>query len=401
MERFISAPTLVVKHQPDVPVHCIRPFAAKRAAAFFKHRFPGDVLYAVKANPHPSVLDAVYDAGVRSFDVASLPELELVATRYPDARLAYMHPVKSRHSIERAYTDFGVRIFAIDCLQELEKILAVTGQAKDLTLIVRLAVSSAHAQHNLAGKFGSAGKDAVELLRAARNGADELGISFHVGSQCMRPDAYRSAMTVANELICRARVTVDIVDVGGGFPSQYPGLTPPPMEAYIATIEEAFGQMLVLNNADLWCEPGRAICAEAGSQIARVDLRKDQSLYINDGAYGALFDAAHCNLIYPARLLTGSSDQRGALIPFKLFGPTCDAIDTMDGPFLLPDNIEEGDYIEFGLTGAYGAALATTFNGYGQFIEAELCDEPLTSMYIASVTETNILTLPIASGVPG
>ena len=381
MERHTSALELVVNGQPDLPVHCVRPHAAQKAADWFVRRFPGDVLYAVKANPHPSVLDAVYAAGVRWFDVASLPEIELVANRFDDATLAFMHPVKARSAIRKAYYDYGVRIFVLDSREELAKIVEETGGAKDLHLIVRLAVSSDYAQHKLSGKFGASGMEAVMLLRETRAVAEELGVSFHVGSQCMRPEAWAIAMEAVSEIIRDATVTVDIVDVGGGFPVAYPGLTPPPLETYMQEIERAFEKMPVLENADLWCEPGRALCAEAGSHVVRVELRKGDALYLNDGAYGALFDAAHDGLIYPAKLLRQKGTPRRPLRPFKLYGPTCDSIDAMAGPFMLPADVGEGDYIEFGLTGAYGAALATKFNGFGDYIEAEVSDAPMMSVY--------------------
>ena len=378
MERHSSALALVLASEPDLPVHCVRPNAAEKAAGWFARRFPGDVLYAVKANPHPAVIDAVYSAGVTWFDVASLPEIRLIAERCPNATLAYMHPAKSRAAIRAAYFDYGVRIFAVDTTEELAKIMAETNGATDLNIIVRLAVASDYAQHKLERKFGAEGAAAVMLLREARSVAGELGVSFHVGSQCMRPEAWRAAMASVSTLIRKAGVTVDIVDVGGGFPSAYPGLTPPPMEDYIGEIEAAFADMPVLENADLWCEPGRALCAEAGSHIVRVELRKGDALYLNDGAYGALFDAAHGGLVYPTRLLRAAAGPQRPLAPFRFYGPTCDSIDAMTGPFMLPEDVDEGDYIEIGLTGAYGAALAGGFNGFGVYEEALLGDAPLT-----------------------
>lgn len=380
MQRSKSALALVLATAPDHPVHCVRPHAAQKAAKWFVRRFPGDVLYAVKANTHPLVLDAVYAGGVRSFDVASLPEIAMIAERFPGATQAFMHPVKARSAIRRAYFDYGVRIFALDSHDELQKILTETGGAKDLKLAVRISVAGDYAQHKLSGKFGASGAEAVMLLREVRAHAEELGVTFHVGSQCMRPEAWRGAMAALSDIIRQAGVTVDIVDVGGGFPVAYPGLTPPPLESYIDEIAAAFEEMPVLENADLWCEPGRALCAEAGSHVLRVELRKGDALYLNDGGYGALFDAAHEGLVYPAQLLRGNVGAEPPA-PFRLFGPTCDSIDAMAGPFMLPADIREGDYIEFGLTGAYGAELATRFNGFGDYIEAVVEDAPATTMY--------------------
>lgn len=398
MDRCQSALALVLADRPELPVHCLRPEAAKKAADFFVRNFPGDVLYAVKANPHPLIIDAIYAAGVRSFDVASLPEVELVAARCPEARLAFMHPVKSRAAIRKAYFEYGVRIFSLDSLDELDKIIAETNGAKDLHLVVRIAVSSDYAQHKLNGKFGVLGQEAVLLLRQARASCEELGVSFHVGSQCMRPEAYRAAMEIVSDLIRQAQVTIDIVDVGGGFPVAYPQLTPPPMKTYIEEIAAAFESMPVLENADLWCEPGRALCAEAGSHVVRVELRKGDALYLNDGAYGALFDAAHDGLVFPTRLLRAKKGPRRQLKPFRLYGPTCDSIDTLKGPFMLPSDVHEGDYIEFGQTGAYGAALATRFNGFGDYLETIVDDAPLTSMYGEAGETENVVTLRAAKG---
>lgn len=397
MDNSQSALALVLASRPDLPVHCLRPHAAEAAAGWFLANFPGDVLYAVKANPHPAILDAVYKAGVRAFDVASLPEVDLVASRFPDARLAFMHPVKARSAIRRAYHEYGVRIFSLDSEAELLKIIQETDGARDLHLVIRLSVSGDWAQHKLTAKFGAAGAEAVSLLRAARAQAAELGVSFHVGSQCMRPEAYRVAMETAGELIRQAGVTVDIVDVGGGFPAAYPGLTPPPLDLFIQQIKDAFEAMPVLGNADLWCEPGRALCAEAGSQIVRVELRKGDALYLNDGGYGVLFDAAHDGLVYPTKLLRAKGGPRRPLKAFKLYGPTCDSIDAMKGPFFLPADVSEGDYIEFGLTGAYGAALATKFNGFGDYLETVVHDAPMTSMYGLAARKANVVALTKAA----
>jgi len=321
-----------------------------------------------------------------------------VANRFEDATLAFMHPVKARSAIRRAYHEFGVRIFVLDSREELAKIVEETGGAKDLHLVVRVAVSSDYAQHKLSGKFGATGMEAVSLLRETRAVAEELGVSFHVGSQCMRPEAWRIAMDAVSEIIREATVTIDIVDVGGGFPVAYPGLTPPPLEDYMREIESAFETMPVLENADLWCEPGRALCAEAGSHIVRVELRKGNALYLNDGAYGALFDAAHDGLVYPVKLLRGKGSPRRPLRPFKLYGPTCDSIDAMEGPFLLPADVSEGDYIEFGITGAYGAALATKFNGFGDYIEAVVEDAPMLSVFADTKRTARAVKKAIAAG---
>ncbi len=381
MDSVLSTLELVRRDTPENPVIVARPQQVGIAANWFRANFPGEIFYAVKANPSLWALEALWDAGVRAFDVASEAEVRLVAERFPEAKLAFMHPVKSRAAIRRAYADFGVRTFSLDTLAELDKIVEETGGAKDLNLLVRLAVPGHFAKHKLDKKFGAEGAEAIALLRAARGHAAELGVAFHVGSQCVRPEAYRLAMETAGDLIRAAGVTVDIVDVGGGFPSIYAEAPPPPLGAYMAEIKAAFEAMPVLENAELWCEPGRALVAEAGAHIVKVELRKGDALYINDGAYGALFDAAHVGAKFPMKLLRPEGESDAKLRAFELYGPTCDSLDHMKGPFFLPADVREGDYIEIGQTGAYGAALATTFNGFGATETVVSADAPLLTLY--------------------
>jgi len=358
-----------------------RPDRLTIAATWFQNNFPGEVLYAVKANPSPWVIDTLYAAGMRWFDVASLPEVELIASRCPGATMAFMHPVKSRTAIRKAYFEHGVKIFVLDCEAELQKILEETGHAQDLTLVVRLAVSNEGATLPLAGKFGAAEGEAISLIQTVRGVADELGVSFHVGSQCMAPSAYRAAMMDASRLIKTAAVTVDIVDVGGGFPSIYPGLTPPPMEEYMAAIEAAFEDMIVLENADLWCEPGRAIVAEFTSILSKVELVKGDQVYLNDGAYGSLFDLVHMKWPVPIRVFRPHGAKAEAEAAFRLLGPTCDPIDEIATPYLLPEDIREGDFIEFGMLGAYGTAMTTSFNGFGRTETVMVGDFPWQTLF--------------------
>ena len=366
------------------PIVLARPHAVASAAKWFRAHFPGEVFYAVKANPSPWVLDTLWANGVTGFDVASDAEAKLVLERFPAAQIAYMHPVKSRRAIGRAYHEYGVKAFALDSHDELQKILAETNNAKDLTLVVRFAADGDGSAYPLARKFGVAVDEAPALMRAARAASEEmLGVSFHVGSQCMRPDAFRQAMDGVDRAIVKAGVVVDIVDIGGGFPAIYPGMTPPPMIEYVNTIKQRFEDMLVAQNAVLWAEPGRALVAEAASIVARVELRKDDALYLNDGAFGNLFDATHLNWSFPARLVR-AEPSRAKDAPFRLYGPTCDSMDAAAGPFMLPADIREGDLIEIGQLGAYGSAMATKFNGFETEDTLIALDSPGESMFGAA-----------------
>lgn len=381
MHKHHSALGLATALRPVQPVTLIRPHAASRAARFFVEKFPGRSIYAVKANPSPDLLKILWDSGITHYDVASIAEVRLVARTLPGATLCFMHPVKAEEAIAEAYADYGVRTFSLDTIDELEKIMRATGNATDLTLCVRLRVSSEHSKLSLASKFGADHSETKDLLFAARQAADALGICFHVGSQAMTPDAYTQAMERVRAAIVDAAVTVDVIDVGGGFPSTYPGMEPPPLERYFETIHRAFESLPVSYSAELWAEPGRALCAEYSSLIVRVEKRRGSELYINDGAYGALFDAAHVGWRFPVTLLR-QPDSDAKDMPFSFYGPTCDDMDHMAGPFMLPADIRAGDYIEIGMLGAYGCAMRTGFNGFGEVETIAVTDEPMASLYI-------------------
>ena len=384
MHRFPSASALIGAQKPDQPVIGLRPHAAGRAARWFLENFPGDVAYAYKANSSVFLLGALYGAGIRHFDVASIPEIEDAAT-IPGAELHFMHPVKSRVAIRRAFAEYGVRSFALDSEEELKKIQEETGGCRDLILWVRVAVAAKNSKIPLERKYGTAGAKAARLLVKARQAAKELGITFHVGSQTVTPDAYVTALEEVGQLIAKAGVVLDRLDVGGGFPSIYSDESPAPLSAFVRAIHDGVEKLPIGERCKLMCEPGRALVAEAESLIVRVDARRGNELFINDGSYGTLFDAAHMGFAFPVRLI--GHEQTAAqepLVPFSLWGPTCDTIDFMKGPFLLPGKIREGDYIEIGNTGAYGRALAGRFNGYGAYAEAILLDEPMLSMYGAA-----------------
>ncbi|MET0372866.1 MAG: type III PLP-dependent enzyme, partial [Rhizorhabdus sp.] len=237
---------------------------------------------------------------------------------------------------------------------------------------------------SLAAKFGADLTEAPALLQAARQAADSLGVCFHVGSQSMSPHAYVQALEKARAAIVDASVLVDVIDVGGGFPSIYPGMEPPPLEDYFAIIDRTYESLPVSYSAELWCEPGRALCAEYNSLIVRVEKRRGTELFINDGAYGALFDAAHVGWRFPVKLLRPGAVNDAGPAPieaFSFYGPTCDDLDHMEGPFELPADTRAGDYVEIGMLGAYGAAMKTAFNGFGESEVVEVTDEPMASQY--------------------
>jgi len=385
---YPDAKTVAQQLSPEEPVILNRPHAARRAARFFVEKFPGKVLYAVKANPAPDLIEVLWDAGVTHFDVASIAEVRLVRAALPEAELCFMHPIKRRRAIAEAYHTHGVKTFSLDTLEELEKIVEAcadpeTGEpANDLRLCVRLRVSSEYAELSLAAKFGCELADAPGLLQTARQHCDWLGVCFHVGSQAMSPFAFVQAMDRTRAAIAEAGVVIDMVDVGGGFPSVYPGMEPPPLEDYFQIIHQHFEALPIAYNAELWCEPGRALAAEYSSMIVQVEKRRGHELYINDGAYGALYDAAHVAWRFPVNAL--EDDLRDPPEDFAFFGPTCDDADYMAGPFPLPGDIQAGDFIEIGMLGAYGAAMKTGFNGFGDAEVVTVADEPMASLFDGS-----------------
>jgi ornithine decarboxylase len=380
---FPSIDAVVARTRPSDPLLCLRPAAIAGAAQRFVDFFPGDVLYAVKCNPEPRVLRALWAGGVRHFDCASLAEVALVHKLLPAGEIHFMHPVKSRPAIRDAFDVYGVADFAFDSADELAKILQETvpvglvGDPPVLGLFVRLALPKGSAVYDLSGKFGAALDEAIELLRAARPHAARLGIAFHVGSQCLEPEAYARATALAAEAIASCGVPVDIVDIGGGFPVSYPGMAPPPLGDYIAAIEA--GGAALPGDVRLWAEPGRALVAAGGSVVMQVQLRRGDMLFVNDGVYGNLSDAGALGFRFPARRirLGEAEDAETRHADFALFGPTCDSADRMRGPFRLPADMREGDWIELGQLGAYGACLRTGFNGFGRTDLIEVADPPM------------------------
>ncbi len=377
---YRSVDDMVHELRPETPVQCLRPATIVATAKRFLKAFPGEVMYAVKTNPDRRVLAYLARAGVTHYDVASLSEIKLVADALPGAEMHFMHPVKSREAIAVAYDEYGIRDFSLDTHEELQKILDVTGHATDLNLYVRLAIPNDGAAMSLAGKFGVPLAEAAELLKATREAAYHLGVCFHVGSQCMKPDAYISAVQLVADVLAESNVRLDIFDIGGGFPSIYPGMTPPPLSNYMRAVKKALKLHPTLAECQVVCEPGRALVAEGGSVVARVEARKGNMLYINDGIYGSLFDAGTPGFVFPVKAMRPGGTLSQELAEFGFFGPTCDSLDAMKGPFHLPRDIAEGDWIEIGQLGAYGATMRTSFNGFYSDLTVEVADKPILSV---------------------
>ena len=387
MQKFKSVDELVNQLKPAEPIYCIRKNSIQLASKYFQNKFPGKILYALKTNPNPIVLKAIVESGINNFDIASIKEIETIRKISPNSICSYMHTIKSRESIKEAYFKHGIKTFSLDTKDELIKILESTNQAKDLELLVRVAVSNEHAEIDLSKKFGSTSSEAVGLLRLTKQYARKVGLTFHVGSQCMHPISYSKGISEISNIIKKTKIVPDIINVGGGFPAIYPDLIPQSLESYFEEIKKGLENLKLEKLPEIICEPGRAIVAESGSTIVRVNLRKKQKLYINDGTYGTLFDAGVPNIVYPSKLINIGRIISKKLSSFDFYGPTCDSMDYMKGPFLLPNNIKENDYIELGQLGAYGLTFRTHFNGLYSDNIFEVEDNPIMTMYDKEATK--------------
>jgi ornithine decarboxylase len=381
MQKFKTVDELINQLKPDKPIYCIRKKSIQLASTYFRNKFPGKVLYAVKTNSHPEVLKTIVESGIENFDIASIQEIKDIRAIYPDAKCSYMHTVKSRENIKEAYFNHNIKAFSLDTKDELIKIIEATNQAKDLELFVRVAVSNEHAEIDLSKKFGALTSEAIGLLRLTKQYAKKIGLSFHVGSQCMHPISYSKGIADIGNIIRKTKIIPDYINIGGGFPAIYPDLVPQSLDSYFEEIKKGLSNLKLEKLPEILCEPGRALVAESGSTIVRVNLRKKQKLYINDGTYGTLFDAGTPNIVYPSRLIKNGKIVSKKLTAFNFYGPTCDSMDYMKGPFLLPNNIKENDYIELGQLGAYGLTFRTQFNGFYSNEIYEVEDEPIMTLY--------------------
>ena len=393
MQKFKSVEELVDQLKPDKPVYCIRKNSILSASKFFQNKFLGKTLFAVKTNPHPEVIKTLIKSGINQFDVASVEEIKTVKKFSQSVKCSYMHTVKSRESIAEAYFNYGIKTFALDTKDELIKIIESTSNAKDLELFVRVAVSNEHAEIDLSKKFGALSSEAAGLLRLSKQHSNKIGLSFHVGSQCMHPISYTKGIAEIGNIIKKTKIIPDYINVGGGFPTIYPDLVPQSLDKYFKAIKEGIKNLKLQNLPKIICEPGRALVAESGSTIVRVDLRKKQKLYINDGTYGTLFDAGTPNIVFPSKMIKNNSNKiiSKKLTAFDLHGPTCDSMDYMKGPFLLPNNIKENDYIELGQLGAYGLTFRTQFNGFYSNEIYEVEDSPIMTIYDKDINKATLV----------
>ncbi|MGP6088050.1 type III PLP-dependent enzyme [Antarctobacter jejuensis] len=350
----------MAREQPDEPVFFFDPARLHTTARLFLDHFPGEVTYAVKANPDPSVLSVLGQAGLTAFDVASPEEMELVRVVMPKAHLHYHNPVRGRSEIEAARRH-GVLSWSVDRMAELDKLGRIEGQE----IAVRLKLPVAGAAYDFGSKFGADMEAAETLLRivAARGGLTSM--TFHPGTQCRDAGAWVSYIHACAQIATRAEVRLHRLNVGGGFPAHREDPAPD-LPALFARIETAVRAAFGDDAPALVCEPGRAMVADAFELGLQVKARDGDALYLNDGIYGGLSewrDLGPSNRI--SALSADGNPRTGESRATVLFGPTCDSLDRLSDRVNLPGDIAEGDYLLFHACGAYSTALCTRFNGYG------------------------------------
>ncbi|MGH6875667.1 MAG: hypothetical protein ACREDW_11675 [Aestuariivirgaceae bacterium] len=367
---FADAAELAKELNPEAPVFCFSAEALRGRVGEFLAAFPGEVSYAVKANPGPHVLLVASGCGLTTFDVASVHEMRNVHSVAPRAQFHYHNPIKSRREIEEAYHAFGCRRFAADDLQEIYKIADTIGQSSGVEIAVRFRLPrlGGSSAHDFSSKFGATRPEAVELLKSVAALGFGPVLTFHPGSQCTDPMAYVRHITAAAKIARRASVKLAALNVGGGFPARYRDADVPPLPIFFTAIADTTRKEFSLEMPRLECEPGRGLVATSTSLLTRIKLVKHNrdEVFINDGIYGALMEIYQVSdIVPPARAIRDGAQLFGPTRMWTVYGPTCDPLDKLPVKFELPIDLRENDFIEFGSIGAYGAATSTRFNGYG------------------------------------
>jgi len=337
--------------------------------ASLRGALPGvDVHYAVKCNPSPEIVTTLAAAGA-GFEVASLGELQiLLDAGIPGDDVLYSNPVKPARHI-RAAAAAGVWRFGFDSEGELRKIAA---NAPGAAVYVRLRVDDSLSRFPLGRKFGAETHTAHELMLLARVlGLEPYGVTFHVGSQCTTPAAWRSALAGAGGLMRRLLadgVSLRMVDVGGGFPARY--VEPvPAIEHYGRVIAAALDDVLPYRPETVVAEPGRYLVAESGvlvgSVLGREERAGEEWVYLDVGVYNGLMESQqlHSDWDYPMWTSRRGHAEEPRL-PFTVAGPTCDSADTMFVATPLPASLGVDDLVMIGSAGAYTLSYASGFNGF-------------------------------------
>lgn len=363
--EYADTQALIAAEAPDFPSFIFSERELRKCAQTFKAGFDGLVTYAVKANPEEHVIAILADEGLKAFDVASPAEMDLVHRLAPQAALHYNNPVKSRREIIAAQETYGVKSYAIDNLAELEQLAAIVTPSRDVEVTIRFKAGKARKAYDFGTKFGISENGAVDLAKVADGMGYTVSLCFHVGSQCEESYAYERHIMAAGRIARKSGIIIARLNVGGGFPAAYPSSGAPPLDRYFEAIERATKKTFGGNRPEMIVEPGRAMVTPSTSLLLRVKhTRGGRSVYVNDGAYGALMEIKFMPIVPAVRVWRGPELLKDKMKPFTLFGPTCDSYDVLDQPFDLPQSVQEDDYIEMSQMGAYTQASTTAFNGF-------------------------------------
>ncbi len=363
--HYTDVAEVISQLKPDYPVHCFSPADLHERLQLFLDNFPGQVGFAVKSNGEPLIIEHLIKSGIQFFDAASIAEIALVRSFAENIRILYDNPIKSREEIEKAYFQYGVKSFALDDEIEFEKIQSIIGHDPSVQLTVRFKIKGSYAAQDLNTKFGASADEASELLSIISKAGYKPALTFHPGSQCYSPSAYKDFIYAAAMIAKKARVKIVMLNVGGGFPAQYLNSNTPPLLDFFAAIDDQFNRYFSKEECELVCEPGRAMVVTSGSLLCRVKhRRKDNTVFLNDGVYGGFMEQLVAFFKLPIKVYRDSKLVLDSVEEFKVYGPTCDPTDCFQEVIHLPASVQEGDWLEFGLTGAYGSATTTHFNGY-------------------------------------
>jgi ornithine decarboxylase len=327
------------------------------------------VYYAVKANPAPEVLKLLADLG-SSFDCASVAEIDmaLAAGATPD-RISFGNTIKKERDVAAAFAR-GIRLFAVDCVEEVDKIARAAPGAK---VFCRILCDGAGAEWPLSRKFGCVPELAIDVLEHAhRSGLDAYGVSFHVGSQQPNPKAWDSALAAASGVfrtLSERGIQLRMVNLGGGFPAKYIKKIPM-VKAYGQAISGALRKHFGNRLPETIIEPGRGMVGDAGLIKAEVVLVSKKAeddpvrwVYLDIGKFGGLAETMDEAIRYPIR----TERDRDAKSPCVIAGPTCDSADVLyeKTPYELPVSLSIGDEVLIEGTGAYTTTYASVaFNGF-------------------------------------
>jgi ornithine decarboxylase len=365
---YANTSSLIAKEEPDYPSFLFSERELHKSIKVFKKGFEGLLTYAVKCNPSPHILKQLHAEGLKAFDVASNREMEMVREYCPGAVMHYNNPIKNRREIQRAYEEFGIRSFTIDHPQQLDQLQSVVSPSRDVEVTTRFKAGKALKSYDFGTKFGVMEEGAVEIARMVDQMGYTPSLCFHVGSQCEDAYAYERHIAAAARIAKESGIELKRLNLGGGYPAPYPTSTAPPMDYYFETVTTAIKDNFGNTPPELIAEPGRALVTSSTSLLLRVKhQRGGMSVYLNDGAYGALMEVKFMDFTPPARVWRGArlhQESDAQFTGFTIFGPTCDSYDVLPQTFMLPDDIGEDDWIEFGLMGAYTQASLTPFNGF-------------------------------------